>query len=123
MAHPPGSAEELLSRCACELEHIETELAKREWQPIETAPRDGTRIDVWQSETKGGEIVSGERKADAYWGEFSRKWNGPSEPGWVVDRCSSCGDFTAPLEGTFAGDDHTWVETVTHWLALPEPPR
>lgn len=47
-----------------------------EWRPIETAPRDGTKIDVWHG---------GERMADVYWSDIQDAWCfdglcGPEEP-------------------------------------------
>lgn len=47
-----------------------------EWRPIETAPRDGTKIDVWHG---------GERMTDVYWSDIQDAWCfdglcGPEEP-------------------------------------------
>ncbi len=36
-----------------------------DWQPIETAPKDGTQIDIW---------CAGFRYADAYWGRVEKQW-------------------------------------------------
>lgn len=74
-----------------------------DWQPIETAPRDGTGILVWTER-----------------GCFSVEWNGPSLPrfeqnesaysdGWYVDNGSrDLYDLRGP--------------SPTHWMPLPEPP-
>lgn len=78
------------------------------WQDIETAPRDGTFVDLWRKDHG--------RLADCYWGRPSHEcgesgqycdsdWHSLDE-GWV--------------DGTFdhliPGDD------ITHWMPLPSPP-
>jgi hypothetical protein len=68
------------------------------WLPIETAPRDGTLVDLWMK----GPDNPGERQADCWyengnwWQEFGRE--GPAHP------ASRLGDEP------------------THWRHLPEPP-
>lgn len=71
------------------------------WQPIETAPKDGTKIvllcDLWQGRTP---IV-------AHWDENGATYEGPM------------GRFT--WHTSMDGD--TVAERVpTHWLPIPEPP-
>lgn len=66
-----------------------------EWRPIETAPRDGTKIDVWHG---------GERMTDVYWSDIQDAWCfdgacGPEEP--------------TPLAA---------FPPVRHWLPLPPAP-
>lgn len=79
------------------------------WLPIETAPRDGTVIDLW---------VNGERFADCKWGfpehccgeagqYCDSEWHGQSE-GWVVTHLN---------EFLWTDDDPT------HWMPLPTPPE
>jgi hypothetical protein len=65
------------------------------WRPIETAPKDGTRIDAWF-------VLSpdhGARWTSVYWSPEHRVWsNGPPsqyEGGWVA----------------------------TYWMPLPDPPE
>lgn len=65
------------------------------WRPIETAPTDGTKIDVW---------VKKHRITDVYWSDIQGWWcidghYGPEEP--------------TPL---------AIIPAPTHWLALPAPP-
>lgn len=65
------------------------------WQPIETAPKDGTLIDLWSSTTK-------ERLPDCRWmaGNWEEYRKGSSIPmGWT------------PLE-----------ESITHWMHRPKGP-
>ena len=64
------------------------------WQPIESAPKDGTVI-----------IVSG---GIAYWRERLNHWEGPS--GWYT--LTGC---------EYPGKPIQW--NVTHWQPLPEPPH
>jgi len=65
-----------------------------EWQPIETAPKDGTIIIV-----RGGV---------AYWRERTSHWDGAA--GWWT-----IAGFDWP------GRPIQWE--VTHWMPLPEPPE
>lgn len=66
-----------------------------EWQPIETAPKDGRRI-----------LVSEANYVDsigcAYW-SYSKEWK---EEGWYSSAC--CDDITMFFP--------------THWMPLPPPP-
>ena len=63
------------------------------WQPIETAPKDGTLILVWD----GRQAFSG------FWGRVSH----PLNPlGWVGGHCQ-INHITQP----------------THWMPLPSPPQ
>ena len=72
-----------------------------EWQPIETAPKDGTEILVWAGSCV---VVS--------W----RRLNGigyPREAWRLVHGAYSSGD-----EGDWSNE----VEHPTHWMPLPAPP-
>jgi hypothetical protein len=74
-----------------------------DWQPIETAPKDGTRFDVWLRHP------GGDRRVINAW--FS-----------VVEK-----EFVSP-DGYYLysmkpyGSDH-WLQYPTHWMPLPEPPK
>lgn len=66
------------------------------WRTIETAPRDGTKIDVWARD---------ERTTDVYWSDIQDAWcidgtYGPSEP--------------TPL---------AIYPRVSHWMPLPKAPQ
>lgn len=73
------------------------------WQPIETAPKDGTRIDLWVvSPTKAW------RWPDASWMEAGKhRWLGPDD--WTSKEGMP---LHALIEATVA----------THWQPLPSPP-
>lgn len=74
---------------------------KTEWQPIETAPKDGTDIDVIGKDHNG----QWKRWCDAYWFrdyEDHGEWRGPWSDG-----------FESPIPGRFKP---------THWMPVPEVP-
>lgn len=75
------------------------------WQPIETAPKDGTKVDLWAQLVPLGAQASNEMRFpncrwDEHYGahhpdvEFAHKWSG-------------CPSSYVP----------------THWMPLPEPPH
>ena len=76
------------------------------WQPIETAPKDGAKVDLWVVDDEDGP----HRIVDAYWSEAA--WYGISEGRWwAPNRC-------------YDGEDGAlgMGETITHWMPLPAPP-
>lgn len=105
-----------------------------EWQPIDTAPRDGTVIDLWMVDEDGGAY----RVADAYYvtglsdeefryttsGELTSKRT--TRDGWYAPNYGYGGDagfcdeprwFNChPMQNKWAGC------SPTHWLPLPPPP-
>ena len=107
-----------------------------EWQPIETAPRDGTIIDLWMTDSSGGAW----REANAYWVEDEcdtfHEWPAPyhkpviryiHRSGWFAPNHDYEGqDGFADNPRRFV--DHPlnkrWVFTEpTHWRTLPDPPE
>ena len=70
--------------------------AMSEWQPIETAPKDGTEVFLW-TEEKPNIVV-------AYWDTYEGS-------GWWR--------FSESVLSDIAGE----VENATHWMPLPEPPK
>lgn len=85
---------DVLRAIADEKEKAEAERDAARWQPIETAPKDGTLVDLW----------AGERIADC-------AWNVPSNC-WAERSVSS-----------FSGRPY-WavVNNPTHWMPLPAAP-
>lgn len=88
---------------------VTPETRRHEWQPIETAPKDGTQIQVWiplACSENGGFIThvsyidwQGDIPNVTYQGK-------PHHDGWC---------------DTFSGD---YVEEApTHWMSLPDPPQ
>ena len=74
-----------------------------EWQPIETAPRDGTHIDLW---------AGGSRVPNAF---YHDDWGWTVWVRWVRNKRQASG----PPTGSHR---YTGVESPTHWQPLPEPP-
>ena len=72
-----------------------------EWQPIETAPKDGTSVDLWV--VPRGFSAGGGRVCDAWF--FDGQW-------WVYAE-----DGDEQNRGKIPN------EIVTHWMPPPEPPR
>jgi hypothetical protein len=71
-----------------------------EWQPIETAPKDGTFVDLWFPEN-GSHIVS-RRIASCRWKEDL-----PGGPAWFAQS---------------GGGGWNMGRKATHWMPLPSPP-
>jgi len=75
-----------------------------EWQPIETAPKDGTWVLVFGSISDEGD-----------------------------ERTTAVAQYTDDLNGRktrghwqfawYDGGYHGWVGNATHWMPLPEPPK
>ncbi len=74
-------------------------MTAREWLPIESAPRDGTVIDLW---AKGylyeGDLYDFGRSTGFQWNKQRRRFE---NLGGDVLRASDC----------------------SHWMPLPEPPK
>ena len=79
-------------------EELEQAKAERKWRPIETAPKDGTGIDVWI----GG--AAGFRIANVYW----------YQGGWHTFKTSSGSPIFSPLG---------WQEIASLWMPLPTGPK
>lgn len=76
------------------------------WQPIETAPKDGTRIDLWILNDSAP--PHGWRLADVF-------WNGHA---WVVWRLGRQKDNFGCVET----EEVQIANTITHWMPLPASP-
>lgn len=77
---------------AAQIEALESLVA---WRPIETAPKDGTHVDLWAGE---------ERVADCRWNISRRRWE---HWGW----------------GDYDGMDMVKVDfEPTHWIPIPSAP-
>lgn len=82
-----------------------------DWRPIETAPKDGTLIDVWM-----GRDEFPHRRTDVYWGRY------PHTCGEHGSYCDSCPpDRDMWVDALTAGYEHNLRPT--HWMPIPEPPR
>ena len=83
-----------------------------DWQPIETAPRDGTKII--------GAYFTGERERR---GDIAAVWWQPEFEAFI----SSCRMMTMAKGYTINGKQSELhspeIESVSHWIPLPEPPQ
>ena len=66
-----------------------------DWQPIETAPKDGTEILVW-NEVSGPYRTAYQDRINEYEGR------------WPMGFCGRIG---------------VWFPSPTHWMPLPKPPN
>jgi hypothetical protein len=66
------------------------------WQEISTAPKDGSKIDIWGKFEKSG----WRRVPNAHWNEKMKNWQ--------------LGDYNA--------SDYMVKPIITHWMPIPEPP-
>ena len=83
-------------RCAARLSGEE-----RAWQPIETAPKDGTRMDLWaKSWLPAFDRFESKRFADCYWRQQDVIMGG-----W---------------KAAWIGVSSDWLPT--HWMPLPDAP-
>lgn len=69
------------------------------WQPIDTAPKDGTMILVW----------TGKKVFSAFYKEFTGFFTGPQK-GWFTEYNREFGEPTAEV-------------FPSHWMTLPKPPQ
>lgn len=79
-----------------------------EWQPIDTAPKDGTRILL----ANPNGIYLG------YWNpEFESEWD-------EINQCSiPVGQWTDDTIRSFSYEELQVLENLTHWMLLPDPPK
>ena len=92
-----------------------------EWQPIETAPKDGSRILLVSVAQEGMSIDGPVAIAPAihigYWNPEGSSW---------VDECDSFDGDADHLKETGVWNSQSgWFQPneVTHWMPLPEPPK
>ncbi|HDS1082323.1 TPA: hypothetical protein QDZ62_000123 [Stenotrophomonas maltophilia] len=108
------------------------ELSAKRWRPISSAPRDGTRVDLWLVNHKN----EGRRVTDAYWNEKGRTrtwrdgtWTEVDAPCWYAfARGYDYEDEESSCETPRVFVDHprvmSWVFNVaTHWMPRPDPPN
>jgi hypothetical protein len=86
-----------------------------EWHKIDTAPKDGTRIDVWQycHDPKWRPDPSAEHGLASGWRLIDVKWADGCWQQWL-DQCGDCG-----FEPIYCSEHHT----ISHWMPFPEPPK
>ncbi|NDB67816.1 MAG: DUF551 domain-containing protein [Methylocystaceae bacterium] len=82
------------------------------WQPIETAPKDGTLVLVYCKEGNCTSI-NGKIAAARYAYDYEAM-SGISVSNWEY------GEYDAPHTPSCKGG---YIVTATHWMPLPEPPK
>lgn len=90
-----------------EREAVAALVSKSGWQPIETAPKDGTRIDLW--------MPSGRRVPNCFWGKPEHSC------GEYEGYCDSCPDHDGWIDSEDFMSGYT-DEEPTHWMPLPSSP-
>lgn len=82
------------------------------WQPIETAPKDGKKLDLWvhgkYPRPEDGEVF--ERIVDCFW----------AGTGWRRVICE--GDYKGDEEAVEVDAKNGWTIKATHWMRV-EPPE
>ena len=79
-----------------------------EWKPIETAPRDGTRIIVYSTystESGVGGGMDGPWVGEVFWQDG---WYNEDKSGWMIANCD---------------EEYGCFVVATHWMPLPPPPE
>ncbi len=86
-----------------------------EWQPIESAPKDGRYVVVF--------VPHDERKSGAP-SVRCCQWDAEYTSEWDEARADShyVGAWTDGAVRSF-GSEETWTYEPTHWMPLPEPPK
>jgi len=80
-----------------------------EWQPIETAPKDGTRILI----SNGDYVCEAKMESREY---ESEEYVRTERDGSVISRRSKRTDY-------WWRPTLDWAYDATHWMPLPEPPK
>ena len=76
-----------------------------EWRDIETAPKDGTVVDLWCTRVHCHGDEQQVRKCNVHWGDMANMFTGEVYPGWV-----GLGEIYATNEPS-------------HWMPQPDPPK
>lgn len=80
----------------------------KNWQPIETAPKDGTKVLIWEQYSRTPVVTS--------YSGYTNKW------GQVVGSWSACKEHY-DVDGDAWLTDRLYQDLITHWMPLPEPPK
>lgn len=93
-----------------------------EWKTMESAPKDGTPVDLWI--VRPGLDPQQCRVPDCHWGRvtayYEEEVNSAKSPAWV---CEQIGHGGEPYWGEVEWGDDEAGQRVTHWMPLPQPPK
>lgn len=78
-----------------------------EWQPIETAPKDGTDVFIWEQYSQTPVVAS--------YTNYTNRW------GQTIGRWSACSEHY-DVDGDACLKDRLCQYLITHWMPLPKPP-
>ncbi|WEJ60182.1 hypothetical protein [Devosia sp. FJ2-5-3] len=126
-----ADAEQVLAQSVSQalLSAYERGRAEREWQPIETAPKDGTPIFAWcvHEADPYHDEATGNLTDYGCWAEVtSRVANGPQVVVWGGEDSDydewSGKTYTWPNWWFRHGSEFEEVANPTHWMPLPAPP-
>lgn len=81
-----------------------------DWMPIESAPKDGTKVDLW-IKCDPSRAASDGRVVDCYWNTETDTWC-KFDSYWGED---------SDVESNGPSLDGGWRKA-THWMPLPPPP-
>lgn len=97
-------------------------MTKSGWQPIDTAPKDGTVVDIWLVDEKG----EGWREPNAYWviqrALDSYRSDSGTRDGWFAPNNDYDGDAGWADEPEWSSRDGIRFVRATHWMPVPGAP-
>lgn len=88
------------------------------WQPIETAPKDGTPILIFQPSGQRNSYMPIDALKE---GEFTYRWDDPRLL-WFDDARWAIG-YWRPYPNGGWGNRNSATVTPSHWMPLPTPPE